>query len=211
MMSHRLAAICGIAAFVGLVSITADSTGGAKPQGQPFQALQNQIDALASQVAGLQAQIDGIPPPDPQIAFVASLSTDFPISPATVNDPFIVIPFDNAVLNDGSAYSSPSFSAPVSGVYYFDVTVLVESGTDARLVLTHLDASGGDVAEYSLQAGNNDNRIRQSGGITLNMAVDESIVIRLYDVNEHRVVFGEVSVSEVISFFSGHLVYATDS
>ncbi len=211
MMSHRLAAICGIAAFVGLVSITADSTGGAKPQGQPFQALQNQIDALASQVAGLQAQIDGIPPPDPQIAFVASLSTDFPISPATVNDPFIVIPFDNAVLNDGSAYSSPSFSAPVSGVYYFDVTVLVESGTDARLVLTHLDTSGGDVAEYSLQAGNSSNLIRLSGGVTLNMAVDESIVIRLYDVNEHRVVFGEVSVSEVISFFSGHLVYATDS
>jgi len=133
----------------------------------PLQALQNQIDALVSQVAGLQAQIDGIPLPDPQIAFIASLSTDFPISPATVNEPFIVIPFDNAVLNDGSAYSSPSFSAPVSGVYYFDVTVFVEEGTDARLVLAHMDAFGGDVAEYSLQAGNSSNLIRLSGGVTL--------------------------------------------
>lgn len=200
-----------------LIIITGDFPSGRiaeghNAEGVPFEKLQQQVDVLATQIQGLAAQIDALPSPTPQIAFLVSLSTDFPVPPATTPNPLTTVPFDNVILNDGDGYTSPAFTAPVSGVYHVAGILIVEEGTNATLLLVHQNALGFTERTYVLSNKITSSDVfRLSGSLTLELAGGDSIRLSLANVNNPRSVLGETDVSTMNSFFSGHLVYAKDS
>ncbi|KAK3582878.1 hypothetical protein CHS0354_012490 [Potamilus streckersoni] len=100
---------------------------------QEIQTLQQKLASLQTQLSTLNQKLDNVTLAKKQaVAFTALLTSTI----TTMGDHQQIV-FDNVLTNEGNGYSSRHgfFSAPVSGVYAFYLTVTNIPGVSASLVL----------------------------------------------------------------------------
>ncbi|KAK3582877.1 hypothetical protein CHS0354_012489 [Potamilus streckersoni] len=123
-------AICGFL-LTGSGSILLDSTGVGSAELQ-IQDLQQKVALLERAVSSLASKVSQATSKTKAVAFTATLTTTIPNMQLHQH-----IKFDHVLTNEGSAYdaSTGTFTAPVSGVYAFYLTVTNTPQYSASLVL----------------------------------------------------------------------------
>lgn len=144
-----------------------------------------------------------------QPCFLAYLSSSQ--SNVTGNSVIYTIPFDKIITNIGSNYSNPTFTAPVTGNYYFQAQAYLISGDNTQNQIIMRINTTAHIYQYIVGAmstmgiAGGQVGIQASGVFPMNAGETATISVRVLGGTQAVTVYSD-GATPIDTFFSGYLV-----